>query len=602
MKNLLYACIIFTQVIFSQQDSVKTYELNEITVRSGKYNSLIKHLNTSLQSIEIKEVNLSVSKNLIANLKNNTTGIFVTEYGNNGFGIGQLSAGKLSVRGFNGQQQFIVFIDGHPEYAGIFGHPVSDLYNTDAASDLIIIKGPSSLIYGSGAMAGVIDIRTFNQYSKGVSLGSDISYGSFNTYNISLKSGYSAESFAASLNLFNYHSNNHRPSSNYDSKGLGVTLSYKISNEWSANIKSNIRYAKIFNPGAINNPYLNDSVWTEFTRSNISLTFDSRYKSTEGTYSFYLNSGVHDFFDGFHSTDYVAGLNARQTFELSDYLLITAGNDTRFYGGKASNNRQLIDTTLYETGFYFVTETDINQRLKFIAGARLNYHEVYGSEFVPQLSLNYTAADNAGFYISAAKGFRNPTLAEFFIFGANIDLLPEKLWNYEAGFNLNFLDKTANLTGAFYLSEGKDLIAVTGQFPNIKNRNVASVQNKGFEINLKFAPLTRLLLNAGFNYTDMKTKIPGAPGIHALFNASYSVNKIEFGLNLVSAAKLYLIDRNNQLTEEKFLLLNASAGYDIARNAKLYIRVNNLLDTDYQTVYGYPMPGINFLAGIKTKF
>ncbi|MGK9369457.1 TonB-dependent receptor [Melioribacter sp. Ez-97] len=602
MKYLLIVFVIFSQVILSQQDSIKTYELNEITIKSEKYNSLIKYLNPSLQTVNIKEVNLTINKNIIANLKNNSAGIFVTEYGNNGFGIGQLSAGKLSVRGFNGIQQFTVFIDGHPEYAGIFGHPVSDVYNTDAASELMIIKGPASLIYGSGAMAGAIDIRTSNQAPKGFSIGSDISYGSFNTFNISLKSGYSSKSFASSVNLYNYHSDNHRPSSNYDSRGISLTIGYKMSKAWSANIKSNIRYAKIFNPGTTTDPYLNDSVWTEFTRSNISLSLANGYKSTEGTYTFYINTGVHDFFDGFHSTDYVAGLNGRQTFELSDYLLITAGNDTRFYGGKASNNRQLIDTTLYETGFYLVTETDINQRLKLTAGARLNYHEIYGTEFVPQASLNYAPADYTDFYFSVAKGFRNPTLAEFFIFGANIDLLPEKLWNYEAGFNLNFLDKTANLSGAFYFSEGKDFIAVTGQFPNIKNRNVANVQNKGFEINLKIAPLTYLRLSAGFNYTDMKTKIPGAPGIHALFNASYSVNKIEFGLNLVSAAKLYLLDHNNQLTEEKFLLLNVSAGYDIARNAKLYIKVNNLLDTDYQTVYGYPMPGINFLAGIKTEF
>ncbi len=602
MKNLFLFVILLTQITYSQQDSIKTYELNEITVRSGKYKSLITNLNPSLQSIEIKEVNLTGNKNLIANLNNNTPGIFVTEYSNNGFGIGQLSAGKLSIRGFNGQQQFIVFIDGHPEYAGIFGHPVADVYNTDAASEMLIIKGPSSLIYGSGALAGVIDIRSSNQVLKGLSFGGDFSYGSFNTYNIALKSTYGSDFFTSSVNLYNYHSDNHRPSSNYDSKGFGLTLNYKISKMWSLNFKSNIRYAKVFNPGTVNNPYPNDSVWTEFTRSNISLTADNKYKSTEGIYSFYLNTGLHDLFDGFHSTDYIAGLNARQTFELSKVIFLTVGNDTRIYGGDARNMRKLIDTTLYETGFYFVAETNLMQNLKFIAGARLNYHEVYGSEFVPQLSLSYSISKNADIYLSSAKGYRNPTLAEFFIFGANVDLLPEKLWNYEAGFNLNIYENLIDISGAFYFSKGKDFIAVTGQFPNIKNQNVGSVQNKGFELNAKIIPDKSLIISAGFNYTDMKNNIAGSPELHGIFNTNYTLNRFQIGLNLVAIGNLYLLNNSNELIKEDFLLLNASAGFNLNKNINLYLKINNLLDTEYQTVFGYPMPGIYFLAGFKTEF
>ncbi|MGK9477970.1 TonB-dependent receptor [Melioribacter sp. OK-6-Me] len=601
MKRLLLLFIL-AQVAYSQQDSIKTYELNEITIRSDKYQSLIKNLNPSQQLIEVKGVNLSVQKNLIAYLKHRSAGIFVSEFGNYGFGIGQQAAGKFSIRGFNGQQQITIYIDGHPEYAGIFGHPVSDIYSTDAISDVIIIKGPSSLIYGSGALAGVIDIRTSNSFSNGTSFGSDLSYGSYNTFNISLKSAFSTQTFSSSINIFNYTSDNHRSSSNYNSKGIGLTIGYKMNKFWSFNLKSNIRYAKVYNPGTVNNPFAKDSVWTEFTRSNLSLNFQNRYKSTEGNYTIYYNSGVHDLFDGFHSIDYVAGINARQTAEISNNFLLTAGNDTRIYGGDARNIRKLIDTTLYETGFYFVAEAKIIQNLKFIAGARLNYHEVYGSEFIPQASLNYTISKNADIYLSSAKGYRNPTLSEFFIFGANIDLLPEKLWNYEAGFNLRFYENLIDISGAFYLSEGEDFIAVTGQFPNIKNQNVGSVQNRGFELNAKIMPDKNLIISTGFNYTYMKNPIAGSPELHGILNANYSINRFQLGLNLVAIGNLYLLNNSNKFIKEDFLLLNASGGFNLNNNINLYLKINNLLDTEYQTVFGYPMPGINFLAGFTTEF
>ena len=54
----------------------------------------------------------------------------------------------------------LVLIDGHPQYNGVYGHPISDSYQTLMAERVEVLRGPASVLYGSNAMGGVLNIVT----------------------------------------------------------------------------------------------------------------------------------------------------------------------------------------------------------------------------------------------------------------------------------------------------------------------------------------------------------------------------------------------------------------------------------------------------------
>jgi outer membrane receptor for ferrienterochelin and colicin len=59
-----------------------------------------------------------------------------------------------------------MLIDGHPQFMGIMGHPLPDSYVASDAERVEVIRGPASILYGTNAMGGVINIITKSRQKK----------------------------------------------------------------------------------------------------------------------------------------------------------------------------------------------------------------------------------------------------------------------------------------------------------------------------------------------------------------------------------------------------------------------------------------------------
>lgn len=85
-----------------------------------------------------------------------------------GYGVSNGAAGSISLRGLSGSSaRLMVMIDGHPQYAGIFGHPIADAYQSFLAERVEVLRGPASVLYGSNAMGGVVNIVTRKMQEDG---------------------------------------------------------------------------------------------------------------------------------------------------------------------------------------------------------------------------------------------------------------------------------------------------------------------------------------------------------------------------------------------------------------------------------------------------
>lgn len=598
---LLLFLFLLSFEIKAQYDTLKTFELQQVTVTGTKFEKLIRTLTPSYTIISENSINQNIKSALFSSISGKAPGLFVTENGFSGFGIGSNASGRISIRGINGIQQNLIVVDGRPEFAGIFGHPLADVYHSSEIAAVDIIRGPASVLYGTNAMGGVINITTKKSQVDGLKLFADINYGSYNTYKINGTVDYRKNSFNNTFIISRDFSNDNRPSSNSSSISGVYNAEYIFNPSWSINFNTYVNSSRVYNPGPVFNPYPDNSVWTNVTRVNSSLRVKNKFNNSEGTFLFYFNNGVHDVYDGFHSNDNILGISLIESFEFFENNIISFGAEFKNYGGKARSNIQLIDKKVSEKSIYAIFSYNIFKNLFVNGGLRLNNHSVYGSLLIPQFSLNYNLNNRTSFNFTIAEGFRSPTLNELFLFGANIDLKPEKLWNYELGFKSYFFAERLLLKGAFFLMEGKDFIRMIGIYPDIKNQNISSLTNRGVEIEAEYFITKDFSLKGNYSYLKSSTKLLSSPEMQAFVEMNYTYKIFTFNANINGIKNLYTSLKTNTSDEKKqsYALFNCAVWLDLLKEMKLYIKLDNLLNKGYEIIDGYPMPGRTIIAGIK---
>ena len=141
--------------------TVRTYALDEVVVTGTRNETDVRHLSQTVSVVSRPVIEQSMQPSLLPVLTEQIPGLFVTERGVMGYGVSGGAAGGISLRGLSGgSARLMVLIDGHPQYAGIFGHPIADAYQSLLADRVEVLRGPASVLYGSNAMGGVINIVT----------------------------------------------------------------------------------------------------------------------------------------------------------------------------------------------------------------------------------------------------------------------------------------------------------------------------------------------------------------------------------------------------------------------------------------------------------
>jgi iron complex outermembrane receptor protein len=177
-------CLLQTNQTWSQPDInhiTDTIQTPEVVI-TGTHIKLNKDkLPLSVTVIDRHTLEESGSSSVFSALNGLVPGLFITERGISGFGVSQGAAGQISLRGIGGSPTtgVLVLIDGHPQYMGLFGHPLADMALTSQVEQVEVIRGPASVLYGTNAMGGVINLvsrrpdRDINQFR--------LSYGSWDS-------------------------------------------------------------------------------------------------------------------------------------------------------------------------------------------------------------------------------------------------------------------------------------------------------------------------------------------------------------------------------------------------------------------------------------
>ena len=629
-KKILIACAVCAlpmSLLMAQTDTTgvsRNYALDEVVVTGTRNETDIRHLPMTVSVIGKGQIERTYSPSLLPILSEQVPGLFTTQRGIMGFGVSDGSAGSISLRGMSGGSgRLMVLIDGHPQYMGLFGHPISDAYQSFMAERVEVLRGPASVLYGSNAMGGVVNIVTRKMREDGVKTHANVGYGSYNTLQTEVTNRVRKGRFSSVVSGSYNRTDGHRADLDFEQYGGYVKLGYDVSDAWNLHADVNVTHFNAANPGSVEAPLVD--AFQRVTRGMTSFAVANRYDRTSGALSFFYNWGRHKVDDGyipsagetpldyrFNSLDDMMGLSWYQSAQLFTGNRLTVGVDWYRFGGEAWNRyiagerngerSDIIDETQDEVAGYVDFRQSIGSWLTFDAGLRVDHHSHVGTEWVPQAGLSFHLPKAAEVKLSASKGFRYPLIREMFMWGvANPDLEAERLWNYELSYSQKLMDGRLSYGINLFYIDADNLITVDMVDGRAMNVNTGKAENTGVEAQVAYRFNEAWSVDANYSYLHMKNPIVAAPEHKFYVGAVYTKGGWSLSSGIQYVAGLYTAVGENPQTED-FVLWNVRGAYRFTDWLGVWVKGENLLAQRYEINAGFPMPKATFMGGISIDF
>lgn len=607
-------------------DTGKVYEIGEVVVTGTRNETDVRHLSQTVSVVNRSKIDQALQPSLLPVLTEQIPGLFVTSRGVMGYGVSGGAAGSISLRGLSGgTARLMVMIDGHPQYAGIFGHPIADAYQSFLAERVEVLRGPASVLYGSNAMGGVINIVTRKMQEDGVKTNLRAGYGSWNTLETELTNRIRKGRFSSVVSGSYNRTDGHRADMGFEQYGGYAKLGYEVTDNWNLRGDVNVTHFNASYPGPVDAPLLDGD--QRITRGMTSFAVENRYEKTSGAVSFFYNWGDHWINDGYTSSegetpqddrflshDDMMGVSLYQSARFFKGNRITVGFDWFRYGGRAWNEyvsgeqagttSDLVDKHEDELAGYIDFRQDIGSWLTFNVGLRADHHSRIGLEWVPQAGLAFHLPHAIELKASASKGFRYPILREMYMFPPqNPDLLPESMWNYELAFSQRLMEGRLTYGVNLFYIDGKNLIQTLPN-PNgsgMLNQNSGAIKNTGVEVQAAYRIDRHWSVDGNYSFLHMENPVIAAPEHKLYAGANFSHGRWNVSTGVQYIADLFTAVGDQPETED-FVLWNLRASFRACKWLDIWARGENLLAQEYEINAGYPMPRATVMAGFNLSF
>ena len=527
-----------TEIYENSADSIarSAYKIDEVVVTGTRSVADVRHLSQTVSVVDRSTIEKKMQPSLLPMLAQQVPGLFTTSRGMMGYGVSDGHAGTISLRGLSGDAaRMMVLIDGHPQYAGIFGHPISDAYQSMLAERVEVLRGPASVLYGSNAMGGVINIVTRRLDEDGVKTDFRAGYGSFNTVETELTNMARKGRFSSTVSASYNRTDGHRQDMQFEQYGGYLKLGYELADHWDLSADADVTHFNASYPGPVSAPLVDGD--QRITRGVASLAVRNEYDRTSGALSLFYNWGNHWINDGytpskgespqparFNSYDDMMGISLYQSARFFEGNRITVGFDWFRYGGRAWNDfiagenagsrTMLVDKFENELAGYMDFRQHIGRIVTLNAGLRVDHHSRVGTEWVPQAGAVFHLPHSVELKASASKGFRYPILREMYMFPPqNPDLQPESMWNYEISAMQTLLDGNLSYGVNIFYINGKNMI-MTLPNPNgsgMLNQNSGKIENAGVEVQIGWRINGTWSVDANYSFLHMENPVVAAP-------------------------------------------------------------------------------------------
>lgn len=537
--------------------------------------------------------------------------LFVSQRSIFGFGVSNGGAGHIKLRGVGGDRAsaVLMMVDGQPQFAGIYSHHIADFYDKEYVDRVEVLRGPGSVLYGSNAMAGTINVITKNAASDGVRTTLQSQYGSYNTWLSSLTNTVRHGRFSSLVSLSYNRTDGNVDNFDFRQADGYAKIGYDFSDHWRGYLDYTLMNFRGNDPiyPRLSDPESTDIYHQNITRGEAAATVTNTYGALSGSARVYYNYGNHFVDDPrhFHSKDDRLGVILYENFRPWKNASATVGFDFDSYSGEIPvsggnhhtegsmstiSRKNIVEYSPYLT----LSQTFLDNLLNVNGGLRMANSNKFDTQWVPQFGFSLNPGLDWTVKGNLAVGYRNPSFRELYLYRmANPDLQPEKMTNYEISLSKVFSRYfSAEITG--YYSNGRNMIQTVDQ----KNLNTGRFINKGIELAVHSHPADNLWLSATYSYLHTSlTNLVGAPRNQYYLGVQWKPwDFLHVDADLKGVGGLYVAaDIKNQ----NYALLNLKLTWDVCRYLSLFTRLENLTDARYTINRGYPMPGFTALAGFN---
>lgn len=647
MKRIgfLLAAVAFSSLLRAQNNTDTARNLQEVVVTATKFPAKLRELGKVMQVISREEIQRNAGRNL-GELLQRQTGIMVNGSTSN-LGTNQ----SIYMQGASSANTLIL-LDGVPlqDASGISAEFDINSIALNQLERIEILKGAQSTLYGSDAVAGVINLITTQGAQRSNGQITAVA-GSYDTYRLQAQLSGSDDS------LFHYQVSYTKLRSRGLSSAADTAASQRFERDgfnqdavmasvgFKASQQTNVKVFARFNRNQadIDAGAFADDADYQFRNLNTNLGTSWQHRFRQGVW--YLNYQYNwidrQLWDGSNSiggfaetqrASYISQQHTAETYATIDLhrrIKWLVGADWRlnrtdqFYRstsmfGPFESKPLGLDTTRTTqlsafTTFFLQAAKHVHVEL----GTRMNHHSIYGTNATYSANASWQVAKQWRLFGNIGSGYRVPTLYQLFSEYGNAALKPEQSMNTQVGLQWQQDKLDVRLNG--FVRRVHDVIIFYTDPNSFMSfyRNADQQRDKGVEAELTYRPGRKWHVSAQYSYVDGEIRTTNAVGKDtAVFNLfRRPAHTLQAGITWHPTTAWTIRSQWRHVShfyEPRFgaapFRMNGFYTWDIYADFRFspqwtcFVDIQNITDRKYMEIRGFTSRGFNWNAGLSFRW
>ncbi len=488
-----------------------------------------------------------------------------------------------------------------------------------------VLRGSNSVVYGSQAIGGVVNILTGSP-AEGFGGNASVDYGYADTLNAKADISGTAGIASGGVGVAWFKTDGISAAANgaekdgYENIATNAKLKLNFSDALSLDLRGYYIHADLDTDVFFGAPMDTSDAskldqYVGYAGLNLSL-FDGRL-TNRAAVTWFRNDRDYYFVRG-TAPDYgYSGTNLRFEYEgvyqpVDQAKLVFGYEHERpdydfFYYDFFTGDKVVGKARANIDSVYALAVVKPIAGLSLTGGVRHDDHSQFGGATTFGANANYTPNGGAtNFRASYGEGFKAPSLYQLYdSFSGNNALKPERSQSYDIGFDQSLDGNRVMLSLTAFLRDTRNQINF--DYATSIYGNLDRTRAKGVEAMLTLKPVDALTVTAAYSYVDARDRDTDARLPRRAANAVSVSADYVWPFRLSTGATLTMVgdsfnDATNAVRLDGYALLGVRASFPVMENLEIYGRIDNLADEEYATVYGYGTYGRSAFGGVRVGF